>query len=200
MATNPDIQDRVYAELKNSNKKKISDFVDFSNLPYTKASVAEAQRIRSVVPFGIPHGTVDEMRIGDYVIPKGTMIVPLQWAVHMNPKVYEDPETFNPQRFLDEDGNFLAPLDFIPFQTGKYYFVSFQMSFSFPTERLYQVCKYEMRILDDRWCTGAVWHCCVINKCQTRTSDKLGKCVHSVVLLCSICRNLYWTHGIREQR
>ena len=41
--------------------------------------------------------------------------------------------------------------------------------------------------------------CCVINKCQTRTTDKLEKCVHSVVLLCSICRNLYRTKSIREQ-
>ena len=30
--------------------------------------------------------------------------------------------------------------------------------------------------------------CCVINKCQTRTNDNLEKCVHSVVLLCSIRR------------
>ena len=34
---------------------------------------------------------------------------------------------------------------------------------------------------------------CVINKCQMRTSDKLEKCVRSVRLLCSICRNLYRT-------
>ena len=37
---------------------------------------------------------------------------------------------------------------------------------------------------------------CVINKYQTRTSDKLEKCVHSVVLLCSMCRNLYRTKWI----
>ena len=35
--------------------------------------------------------------------------------------------------------------------------------------------------------------CCVINKCQARTSDKFEKCVHIVVLLCLICRNLYRT-------
>ena len=38
-------------------------------------------------------------------------------------------------------------------------------------------------------------HFIVINKCQTRTSDKLEKHVHSVVLLCSICRNLYKEHS-----
>ena len=40
---------------------------------------------------------------------------------------------------------------------------------------------------------------CVSNKCQMRTSDKLEKCVYSVVLLCSICRNLYRTESIRGQ-
>ena len=38
--------------------------------------------------------------------------------------------------------------------------------------------------------------CCVINKCQARTSDKLERCVHSVVLLCSIYRNLFRTKSI----
>ena len=36
-------------------------------------------------------------------------------------------------------------------------------------------------------------------KCQTRTNDNLEKCVHSVVLLCSICQNLYRTMSIRGQ-
>ena len=34
--------------------------------------------------------------------------------------------------------------------------------------------------------------CWVIFKYQTPTSDKLEKCVHNVVLLCSMCRNLHW--------
>ena len=41
--------------------------------------------------------------------------------------------------------------------------------------------------------------CCVINKCQTRTRDKLEKRVHSVVLLRSIRRNLYRTKNIRGE-
>ena len=41
--------------------------------------------------------------------------------------------------------------------------------------------------------------CCVINKCQTRRSDKLEKCVRGVVLLYLMCRNLYRTKSIQEQ-
>lgn len=52
-------------------------------------------------------------------IPKGTMIIPLQWAIHMSPSNYKNPETFDPGRFLDDEGNYSKPEAFIPFQTGK---------------------------------------------------------------------------------
>jgi ecdysteroid 25-hydroxylase CYP306A1 len=47
------------------------------------------------------------------------MIIPLQWAVHMNERDWDDPETFNPDRFIGEDGYYQASPFFIPFQTGK---------------------------------------------------------------------------------
>lgn len=46
-------------------------------------------------------------------------MVPLQWAVHMNPDIWEDPNKFMPSRFIDEEGHFYKPDNFIPFQTGK---------------------------------------------------------------------------------
>ncbi|KAF9802309.1 hypothetical protein SFRURICE_008991 [Spodoptera frugiperda] len=93
--------------------------VDGSRLPHLMAAICETQRIRSIVPVGIPHGCLQDTFIGNYRIPKGTMVIPLQWALHMDPDVWEDPEVFRPQRFLAEDGSLLKPPEFIPFQTGK---------------------------------------------------------------------------------
>ncbi|XP_055597450.1 cytochrome P450 306a1 isoform X2 [Uranotaenia lowii] len=94
-------------------------------LPYLKACVAETQRLRTVVPLGIPHGTFSESKLAGYRIPANTMIMPLLWAVHMDPKLWEadrfgDPSLFNPERFLDaSSGQFVVPAHFMPFQTGK---------------------------------------------------------------------------------
>ncbi|CAH2086632.1 unnamed protein product [Euphydryas editha] len=68
---------------------------------------------------GIPHGCLHDTYLGGYRIPKGAMVVPLQWAIHMDPNVWEEPYDFKPSRWIDEEDNLLKPSEFIPFQTGK---------------------------------------------------------------------------------
>lgn len=91
---------------------------DIPVLPYLQAAIAESQRIKPIVPTGIPHGTLQNTCIAGYKVPKGTMVMPLQWAVHMSPNYWKQPEVFNPERFLDSEGKFFKPEAFMPFQTG----------------------------------------------------------------------------------
>ncbi|KAG0423650.1 hypothetical protein HPB47_000574, partial [Ixodes persulcatus] len=60
--------------------------------------------------------------IGGYVIPKGTAVMANLWAVHMDPNLWESPETFNPYRFLVLDDQTLKiapkPEHLIPFSIG----------------------------------------------------------------------------------
>lgn len=93
--------------------------IDSEKLPRLMAAICETQRIRSIVPVGIPHGCIQETYLAGYRIPKNTMVVPLQWAMHNDPDIWKDPEEFRPSRFLAPDGSLLKPQEFIPFQTGK---------------------------------------------------------------------------------
>ena len=61
------------------------------------------------------------MKIDDHFIPKDTQILPLLWAVHMNPDLWEDPEKFQPSRFINEDGKIQKPEYFMPFGIGKFH-------------------------------------------------------------------------------
>lgn len=122
MAAFPQEQVKVQEELDAILDGRMPNFEDLHSLPFTEAALAEVQRIRSVVPVGIPHGTLTDTEIMGFHVPKGTMVVPLQWAVHMDPKYWTNPELYNPSRFLDAEGKFSKPDCFIPFQTGNVIF------------------------------------------------------------------------------
>lgn len=119
ISTKEDIQKRIQEEIDCVLQKKLVSLDDMQNLPLVEAAIAETQRIRSVVPLGIPHSNSCDIELEGYKIPKNTMIIPLQWAVHMNQEKWKNPEEFDPFRFLDEEGRFYKPGDFLPFQSGK---------------------------------------------------------------------------------
>ncbi|XP_003400316.2 cytochrome P450 306a1 [Bombus terrestris] len=120
MATHPMEQEKIQSEmdlcLKEGEQPTLDDRIA---MPRLEAAIAEVQRIRTVTPLGIPHGTSEDMQIGDYDVPRGTMIVPMQWAIHTDPAYWQDPLEFRPDRFLSDDGSFFKPESFLPFQSGK---------------------------------------------------------------------------------
>uniref|UniRef100_A0A8C6VNH9 Uncharacterized protein n=1 Tax=Naja naja TaxID=35670 RepID=A0A8C6VNH9_NAJNA len=62
------------------------------------------QRIRYILVIGPPRQTTKDVKIRDYHIPKGTIIVPELRSVLLDPEQWETPEEFNPNHFLDKDG------------------------------------------------------------------------------------------------
>ena len=53
-------------------------------------------------------------------VPKGTPVIPLIHAIHMDPNLWKDPELFSPERFLCPDtGRVVKPEFFMPFGVGR---------------------------------------------------------------------------------
>jgi cytochrome P450 len=61
----------------------------------------EVLRWRPVTAGGLPHMCVKDDVYEGLFIPAGTVMHPNQWAIHREPDLYPDPETYNPQRWLD---------------------------------------------------------------------------------------------------
>ncbi|XP_018405675.1 PREDICTED: cytochrome P450 306a1-like, partial [Cyphomyrmex costatus] len=119
MAAYPDEQKKIQDEMNELLGQKIPTLEDKLLLIRLEAAIAETQRLRSVVPVGIPHGTLEDTQIGNYDVPKNTMVVPLQWAIHTDPSYWRDPLLFKPGRFIAEDGSLIKPKAFLPYQAGK---------------------------------------------------------------------------------
>ncbi|XP_063459928.1 cytochrome P450 2U1 isoform X4 [Pan paniscus] len=92
---------------------------DKAQMPYTEATIMEVQRLTVVVPLAIPHMTSENTVLQGYTIPKGTLILPNLWSVHRDPAIWEKPEDFYPNRFLDDQGQLIKKETFIPFGIGK---------------------------------------------------------------------------------
>ena len=64
------------------------------------------------------HSTDGEVTLGGYTLPNDTLIIPDLYSIHMNPDLWQDPEEFRPERFLDADEKITKPPYFIPFSIG----------------------------------------------------------------------------------
>ena len=120
MTLNPDIQHRVHQELDQViGEDRMISLKDRKNLPYTDATLMELHRISSILPVGVPHAATVDTRLDGYDIPKGTIIIPNIWGIHHDPSIWENPEEFRPERFLDDEGCLVRKEELIPFSIGK---------------------------------------------------------------------------------
>ncbi|XP_072039505.1 cytochrome P450 2U1-like [Amphiura filiformis] len=112
----PQIQDRIRQELDSVvGRNRLPKLTDEKELPFTCATLLEVQRIASITPFSGLHLCGQDTALGPYAIPKGTIIVPNLWAIHHHPDLWPEPDEFNPERFLDEDGVLQEKEELIPF-------------------------------------------------------------------------------------
>ncbi|KAI9492551.1 cytochrome P450 [Zychaea mexicana] len=71
-------------------------------LPHLISATKECMRYRPIAsPFGILHETTEDLLCRGYFIPKGTSIAYNMRAMHESPDVYDDPDKFIPNRFLN---------------------------------------------------------------------------------------------------
>lgn len=79
---------------------RLPDFEDIVRMPYLQAVVEENFRWRHIVPAGIPHATSQDDYYRGYLIPKGSVVVPLFSAMRKDKHAFDDPEEFRPERWI----------------------------------------------------------------------------------------------------
>ncbi|KAG8546397.1 hypothetical protein GDO81_018992 [Engystomops pustulosus] len=115
----PHIQKKAQDEIKNViGLERPPRWDDQKVLPYCLALVHEVQRFANLFPY-FPHSTPTDINFRGYTIPKGTTVIPLFGSVLNDETQWETPQLFNPNHFLDDDGNFLKKDAFYPFSKGR---------------------------------------------------------------------------------
>jgi len=116
----PSIHQRLKEELEEVwfDKDRPMSYATLEKLPYLTAFIKEVLRFSTGVVHPLPRVVGPSTpKIGGLKIPSGTIVEMSTTFLHMNPDVFSDPHTFNPDRWLVEDTNQMM-LDLAPFSKG----------------------------------------------------------------------------------
>ena len=116
LGRNPDAQDRVAKEVAAIGDRELTPD-DIPGLEYTVAVLRESLRLCPPGPTGTRMAMRD-LRIGGYRVEAGTMLVVGRLAVQRDPSLWNDPLTFDPERFMPERYKRLDRWQYIPFGGG----------------------------------------------------------------------------------
>ncbi|KAJ1813949.1 hypothetical protein LPJ56_005000 [Coemansia sp. RSA 2599] len=115
---------RVYRRLCREIRQKFSSPATIhyddakSQLPYLTAVILEAMRLTPSASGYLPRRTPSAgTTVGDYYIPAGSEINIAIAACHRNPQVWPNPDVFDPERFMGEEGQANAK-EVLAFSTG----------------------------------------------------------------------------------
>ncbi|KAF3621520.1 putative histidine kinase CKI1-like [Capsicum annuum] len=95
---------------------------DIKDLVYFQAVVKETLRLYPPAPLLVPHESVEDCVVQGYHIPKGTRLWVNTMKLHRDPKIWSNPDTFDPERFLTSQAGVDVrghQYEFIPFGSGR---------------------------------------------------------------------------------
>jgi cytochrome P450 len=117
MVLHPEIQNKAQDLLdKVVGRNRLPTFNDRPQLTFIDCIVQETLRWCPVSPVGLPHKSLKDDVYRGYFIPAGSVIFANARAMTHDRTIYNNPDEFNPDRYLAEDDGGLAE----PFPIGQF--------------------------------------------------------------------------------
>ncbi|XP_075082059.1 isoleucine N-monooxygenase 2-like [Nicotiana tabacum] len=105
MLNQPKIMQRAIEEIDNvMGSNRLVQESDLPRLNYVKACIKESFRLHPLTAFNAPHVSVSDSVVGEYFIPKGSVVLLSRLGLGRNPRVWDDPMKFKPERHISEEG------------------------------------------------------------------------------------------------
>ena len=117
LAIHPGIAEDVVAEIRKALEGQAPATADFECLVLTRAVVKEAMRLYPPAPF-IGREAQSEDRVAGRTVSPGTQVIIAPWVVHRHRRLWANPDSFRPQRFLGPAAQAIPRGAYIPFGLG----------------------------------------------------------------------------------
>ncbi|XP_059428369.1 cytochrome P450 81Q32-like [Corylus avellana] len=117
LLNHPDVLKKARAELDSQiGEENLMDEPDVPKLRYLQSIISETLRLYPAAPLLVPHMSSDDCTIRGYDVPRNTILLVNAWAMHRDPKVWDNATNFKPERFKCDEAD---PHKLMPFGLGR---------------------------------------------------------------------------------
>jgi cytochrome P450 len=117
LSSRPDCLERVRQEFDSVLGDEPLSHTHVPRFEFTTQVIQEGLRLYP--PFWmIDRMAVAEDRVGDLAIPRGSTVIVFVYGAHHAPRSWQDPESFNPERFTKANEKLNMPFTYLPFGAG----------------------------------------------------------------------------------
>ncbi|XP_062110459.1 cytochrome P450 71B34-like [Humulus lupulus] len=119
LAKNPTVMKKVQNEVRSLKNGKITES-DIHQLQYLKMVVKETLRLHPALPLLVPREIMSRFKLANYDVSPKTLIQVNVWAIGRDPKYWQNPEEFFPERFIDSFIDYKGQhFELLPFGAGR---------------------------------------------------------------------------------
>ncbi|KAH7846420.1 hypothetical protein Vadar_013847 [Vaccinium darrowii] len=117
LLNHPQVLKKARTELDTHvDQERLIDEQDLSKLPYLQAIISETFRLSPAVPMLVPHMSSNDCIIDSFDVPRNTILLVNAWAIHRDSTIWDDPNSFKPERF---EGGEVEGYKLMPFSFGR---------------------------------------------------------------------------------
>jgi cytochrome P450 len=117
LAQNPEAEAKLHAELDTVLAGRTPTVADLPRLVYADRVITEALRVYPTV-WLLGREAIEPCTIGGAPVPVGLTLWMSQWVLHRDPRFFDDPESFRPDRWSDGLARRIHRYAYFPFGGG----------------------------------------------------------------------------------
>ena len=117
LSQHPEVEAKLAEELRTVLGGRVPTVSDLPQLHYAEMVMLESMRLYPPI-WSLAREVVQACEVGRYLLPANTTVFMSQWVMHRDPRFFDNPEAFNPDRWADDLAKRLPTFAYFPFGGG----------------------------------------------------------------------------------